>query len=84
MAEMASATPARNSVVEGLVVADAEQHHRRRTRCPAMPTMILVSRSSCFCSGVLSASVWLSSVGDAADLGVHAGAGDDHLAAARG
>ena len=27
---------------------------------PAMPAMIIVSRSSCFCSGVLSASVWLS------------------------
>ena len=27
-----------------------------------MPTMIWVSRSSCFCSGVLSASVWFSSV----------------------
>ena len=29
---------------------------------PAMPTMTWVSRSSCFCSGVLSASVWFSSV----------------------
>ena len=29
---------------------------------PAMPTMTWVRRSSCFCSGVLSASVWLSSV----------------------
>ena len=47
-----------------------------------MAAMILDRPSSCFCSGVLSVVGVRQQVGDVADLGVHARAGDDQLAAA--
>ena len=71
-------------LVEGLVVARCPRRIITTNAMPAMPAMITVSRSSCFCSGVLSASVLLSRSAMLADLGVHPGAGHDHLAAAAG
>ena len=61
MAEMASATPARNSSSKGWS-SRMPRSSIATNAIPAMPTITRVSRSSCFCSGVLSASVWLSSV----------------------
>ena len=49
-------------LVEGLVVPDARGGASRRTRSRRSPRSPGSSRSSCFCSGVLSASVWLRSV----------------------
>ena len=47
-----------------------------------MTVMTFVSSSSFFCRGVLSGLGRVEHRADVADLGVHAGAGDDHLAAA--
>ena len=83
MAEMASAHPGEEELVEGLVVADAEEQHRDERDPgdphddPGEPVELLLQRR-------LVRLGLVEQRGDAADLGVHPGAGDDHLAAAPG
>ena len=60
IAEMASATPAMKSSSKSWSCASPSRIMATNAM-PARPAMIMVSRSSCFCSGVLSDSVRLSS-----------------------
>ena len=61
MAEMASADPGEEHLVE-VRSSRIPRSSIATNAIPAIPTITRVSPSSCFCSGVLSASVWLSSV----------------------